>query len=147
MDGKKWHRAGVAAVVVVLILSLASAVATGCTSANASAGPLKLAQSDNGKAFTVKAGDEIQVVIPGNATTGYSWIAVLTDKDAAVLVQQGEPVYAEDAADSEVVGAGGTYTFTFEAASAGQVTLKLVYERAWEHVAPAQTFEVQITVK
>ncbi len=147
MDNKQWKRAGVGAIVLVLILSIAAGVATGCTSANASAAPLKLAQSDNGKSFTVKVGDTIQVIIPGNPTTGYSWTATLSDKDAAVLVQNGEPAYVEEAADTEVVGAGGTFTFTFKALAPGQATLKLVYARPWESVAPAQTFEVQITVE
>jgi inhibitor of cysteine peptidase len=147
MDSKKWNRAGIGAIVLVLVMSLAAGVATGCSSASASAGPLKLAQSDNGKTFIVKVGDEIQVIIPGNATTGYAWIAALSDKDAAVLVQQGEATYVEDATDGDVVGAGGTYTLTFKATAAGQATLKLVYERSWESGAPAQTFEVQITVE
>jgi inhibitor of cysteine peptidase len=147
MDNKRWHRASFGAIIVVLILSLATGVATGCTSANASAGPLELAQTDNGKAFTVKVGDEIQVVIPGNVTTGYAWITALSDKDAALLVLQGEPAYAEEATDAQVVGAGGVYTFTFKATAAGQATLKLVYERSWESGAPEQTFEVEITVE
>ncbi len=147
MVNKKWHRAGVGAIVVMLMLSLISAVATGCTSANATNGPLKLAQTDSGKSFAVKVGDEIQIVIPGNVTTGYAWSAALSDEDAAILAQQGEPAYVEDATDEQVVGAGGVYTFTFKAVTAGQATLTLVYERPWESGAPAQTFEVQITVE
>lgn len=147
MGSKQWHRAGLGAMILVLILALAAGAASGCSSASASTGPLKLADADNGKAFTVKVGDQIQVVLPGNMTTGYSWTAALSDKDAAVLVQDGETLYAQDTTDSTVVGAGGTFTLNFKAAAVGQATLKLVYERSWETGAAAQSFEVQITVK
>jgi inhibitor of cysteine peptidase len=147
MDSRKWNRAGVGAIIVVLILAFAASVTTGCSSAKASSGPLKLTDADSGKDFTVKVGDQIQVILPGNMTTGYSWSAALSDKDAALLVQDGEPVYAPDATDGPVVGAGGTFTFDFKAVTAGRATLKLVYERSWESGAAAQTFEVQITIK
>ncbi len=148
MDTKiTWHRAAAGAIVLILLLALAANLASGCASANAAGGPLKLAQSDSGKAFTIKVGDTIQVILPGNMTTGFAWVAALDDKASALLVQDGEPVYAEQSTDAQVVGAGGTFTFTFKAEAAGQATLKLVYERSWENVAPEQTFEAQITIE
>ena len=146
MDTRKWHRAGMGAIVFLLIVALAASVAA-CASANATAGPLKLANSDNGKSFTVKVGDTIKIVLPGNTTTGYAWAAALGEKDAAILVANGEPAYA-DGNNGSVVGAGGTFTFDFRAAKAGQATLRLLYQRPWENgVAAAQTFQVTITVK
>ena len=133
-------------VVFVLMAALAAVAAAGCSSANAGAGPLALTDNDNGKAFTVKVGDIITVVIPGNMTTGYSWAAALSEKDAALLQQQGEPVYAQGS-NGSVVGAGGTFTFTFKAAAAGQAALKLAYARPWENGAPAQTYEVELTIQ
>lgn len=147
MDTRKWHRAAAGAIVLVLLLALAASAVSACGSASAAQGPLKLAQSDNGKTFTVKAGETIQVVLPGNITTGFSWAAALTDKDASVLVQDGDAAYAEESTDAQVVGGGGTFTFNFKAEAAGQATLKLVYSQPWEKVAPEQTFEVQITVE
>ena len=148
MDTRKWYRMGAGAMVLVLILALAASVAAGCgDSANAAGGPLKLGEQDNGKSFTVMAGDTIQVVLPGNPTTGYSWTAALSDGDAALLEQVGEPAYQQDPAEGEIVGAGGTFTFTFKAANAGEATIKLVYERGWEDVDPLQTFEARIAVE
>jgi inhibitor of cysteine peptidase len=146
MFGDYWHRAGQYAVVFMLLAALAAVAVTGCASANAGGGPLALGESDNGKSFTVNVGDTVTVVIPGNPTTGYSWAAALTSKDAALLQQQGDPTYVEGAT-GDVVGAGGTFTFTFRAAGAGQAALKLVYVRPWEPDAPAQTYEVQVTIK
>ena len=142
-----WRRAATGAIVLVLLLALVANVAGGCASANAAGGPLKLAQADGGKAFTVKVGDTIQVVLPGNMTTGFAWASALSDESATLLVQDGDAVYAEQSTDPQVVGAGGTFTFNFKAQAAGQATLKLVYERSWENVAPEQTFEVQITIE
>jgi inhibitor of cysteine peptidase len=146
MDDRWWHKVGAIAVVFVLVAALAAVAATGCSSANAAGGPLTLADTDNGKAFSVKVGDIITVVIPGNVTTGYSWAAALSEKDAALLQQQGEPVYA-DGSNETLVGAGGDFTFTFKAAAAGQAALKLVYARPWENGAPAQTYEVHVTIE
>ena len=106
-----------------------------------------LTEADNGKSFTVKAGDTILVLLSGNPTTGYSWAAVLDEKTAAILTQEGEPVYAEDAVEDNVVGGGGTFTFTFTAADEGAATIKLVYARSWESEAPLETFEATITVE
>jgi inhibitor of cysteine peptidase len=142
-----WQRAAAGAIALVLLLALVANLAGGCASANAAGGPLKLTQADNGKAFAVKEGSIIEVVLPGNMTTGFAWVATLAGEDAALLVQDGEPAYAEQSTDPKVVGAGGTFTFKFKAATAGQATLKLVYERSWENVAPEQTYEVQITIE
>lgn len=148
MDKQRWYRVGAGATVLVLLLALVAVVAAGCgDTANASAGPLKLGEGDNGKSFTVKAGDTIEVSLPGNPTTGYSWTAALDEKDAGLLEQQGEPAYVEDTVEEDVVGSGGTYTFTFKAAAAGQATLKLVYSRAWEDVEPESTFTATVTIE
>mgnify|MGYP002683013108 CR=1 FL=1 len=61
--------------------------------------------------------------------------------------QMGEPVYGQDPVEGDVVGAGGMYTFTFKAVAEGRATLTLVYERAWESVAPLQTDQVTIVIE
>jgi inhibitor of cysteine peptidase len=142
-------RRGLVAIVLVLIIIGTAIAAAGCGSqANANGGPVKLTDADNGKAIKVKVGDDIQVILSGNPTTGYSWTTTLSDKDKAVLQQQGAPVYAQGNTNPSVVGAGGAYTFTFKAAVKGQVALKFDYARPWETgVAPIQTYAVTITVE
>ncbi len=107
---------------------------------------MKLTEADNGKAVAVKAGEDVQVILDGNPTTGYTWTATVSDP--AVLQQQGDPVYAQGNTDPSIVGAGGTFTFTFKAAAAGEVTLKFDYARPFETgVAPIQTYSMTVTVK
>jgi len=135
--------------VCVLLAAVVGAGAAGCGSdAQASQGPLDLTQTDNGKTFTVKVGDTITVTIPGNVTTGYQWTAALSDKDAALLKAVGEPAYVEESADEQLVGAGGTYTFTFTAAAEGKAELKLIYWRSFEpDVDPIDTFVATVTIE
>jgi predicted secreted protein len=147
MKRREWYSRGIAVVVLMSIVALAAMASAGCgSSASASGGPLKLGEADNGKTYTVKAGDTIEVVIPGNPTTGYAWTSALGEKDAALIQPVGEPAYASEAKDG-VVGGGGFYTFTFKATAAGEALLKLVYSRSWESVEPLQTFAVTLTIE
>jgi len=145
---KRFERGrAVAAVVLILLMAGVAAAVAGCGSqADANEGPVRLTEADNGKAITIKAGEEIEVVLEGNQTTGYSWTAGVSD--TTVLQQQGEPVYTEANTDPSIVGAGGTFTFIFKAAAAGEAALDCEYARPWEtDVAPIQTFSVTVTVE
>jgi predicted secreted protein len=109
---------------------------------------LALTEADNSKSFTVHVGDTISVVLAGNPTTGYSWESALADEATALLTLVGEPAFAQDKVGANVVGSGGKYTFTFSAAAAGQVELKLKYWRPFEAQAePLQTFSASITIQ
>jgi inhibitor of cysteine peptidase len=103
----------------------------------------RLDSEDSGTTITVKVGDIIQVVLKGNPTTGYTWTPSLSEQDASILEQMGEPGYVSD---SNLIGAGGTYTYRFKALKAGEATLKLVYARVWESVPPLETFSVTVKV-
>lgn len=146
MSRQKWYMTGIGVLVLVAVVAAVSiTLAAGGDGARAATGPLWLVDADNGKTFTVKAGETVEVRVAGNLTTGYAWMAALSDEDAVLLEQQGEPVYVQDSADTDMVGTGGTYTFTFRAE--GEATLKLVYSRPWESVGPLDTYEVTIVVE
>lgn len=137
----------IAAAVLVLVIIGTAATAAGCgDQANAGNGPVKLTEADNGKTITVKKGSDIQIALEGNVTTGYAWTAKVGDE--AVVQQQGDPVYAPETNDPNVAGAGGTFTFTFKTATAGETTITCEYARPFEQgVAPIQTYSVTITVE
>jgi len=128
----------------VLLVLLAVTVAVGCSSASASSTGLVLQQTDNGKTFTVKTGETIEVTLAGNPTTGYTWQMAAPSSGAALYKQLGEAVFK---AESTALGAGGVLTFEFQAIAKGEGTLKLIYSRPWENVPPAQTFEVKLSVE
>ena len=147
MGSGTWFTRAMVATVLLAMVAAVAMMSAGCgSSAGAAASTLKLGQTDDGKTFTVKVGDTIQVVIPGNPTTGYEWTAVLADKDAALIQQLGEPQYAADNADDNLVGSGGVFTLTFKAVAKGQATLKLAYARSFESVQPVQTFTATVNV-
>ena len=106
--------------------------------------PIVLHERDNGTTVALNVGDTIEAVLKGNPTTGFRWTAALTPEDADFLQQVGEPAYVPD---SDLIGAGGTYTFTFKAVAVGESLLKLVYERPWESVPPLDTFAVTVNVE
>jgi len=148
MRRRKWYRIYGGIVLVALVVGLAAVGASGCgDSAKASAGPVKLSEADNGKSLAVKVGEVIEITLPGNPTTGYSWVSALTDKDKALLEEMGEPAYtASSTTEGNLVGSGGTYTFTFKAKAAGTAVIKLVYERPWETVEPLETYQLTVNV-
>jgi predicted secreted protein len=148
MGSRTWYaRAMVATVLLVMVIAVAM-MSVGCgSSAGAATSTLKLGQTDDGKTFSVKVGDTIQVVIPGNPTTGYEWTAALSDKDAALLQQVGEPQYAANNTDENRVGSGGVFTLTVKATAKGQAVLKLAYARSFESVQPIQTFTATLNIE
>jgi inhibitor of cysteine peptidase len=88
-------------------------------------------------------GDEIQVTLDGNATTGFSW--ELVEYNPAVIAPVGEPTY-EAAADGELVGTGGSWTWTLRAVAAGESPVRFVYHRTWEDEPPESTFSFTAAV-
>ena len=148
MRSRTWYATTIVATVLLVMVVAVAMMSAGCgSSAGAATGTLKLGQIDEGKTFAVKVGDTIQVVIPGNPTTGYEWTAVLADKDAAFIQQVGEPQYAANNTDDNLVGAGGVFTLTFKAVAKGQAVLKLAYARSFESVQPAQTFTATLNIE
>jgi predicted secreted protein len=149
MDRRNTRRFGIGTAILVLVAALIAVAAAGCgDSAGAAGGSINLAAGDNGKAFTVKVGDTIKVVLTANATTGYSWAARLSNEDVALLTQVGEAEYATDSTDQAIVGSGGTATLTFKALAKGEAELALTYAQQFDPAAtPAETFKVTLTIE
>lgn len=100
-----------------------------------------LTAANDGTTVTLDIRDRLHVTLDGNPTTGFTW-----EVDGAVpesLVQLGQPLFVPE---SDLIGAGGEFTFRFEAVASGSGTLRLIYHRPFETVAPADTFEVTVVV-
>jgi inhibitor of cysteine peptidase len=126
---------------VTFILSLATAVTlASCGFARSPA--VRLTDADTGSSVQLRQGQDLEVTLQGNPTTGYTW-EVLPGAET-ILEQQGEPKYE---AESNLLGAGGSFTFTFKAVTEGETSLRLIYHRTFEPgVAPLQTFEAKVVV-
>jgi inhibitor of cysteine peptidase len=110
------------------------------------AGDVVLGAADNGSQVDLSSGQVLAITLESNPTTGYRW--ELSQVDEAVLSQVGEAEFRKAPTEGEqVVGAGGTETLRFAAAT-GETTLTLVYHRPWEEdVEPLETFTVQVVVR
>ncbi|MDO4493855.1 MAG: protease inhibitor I42 family protein [Clostridia bacterium] len=85
-----------------------------------------------------------EIVLDANPTTGYSWTAFVIAGDSVVL-ENDEGVYAADATEAPVSGAGGKTTFTLKAVMPGESLVQFTYLRPWEGEA-AETKIVLATV-
>ena len=99
-----------------------------------------LTVDDDGGQIELKNGDEIELVLPGNPTTGYQWVVT---EAPSILEEVGE---AEFLPESDLIGAGGEFHFRFVATAPGTAQLRLVYERPFEEVEPIETFDIEVTV-
>jgi len=127
------------ATMAFLLMAVTVTAIIGCSAQLA----LALEAADSGSEITLQKGQVLVITLPGNPSTGYSWVMV--DPEGAILRQIGEPEFK---ADSDLVGAPGTMTLRFEAVEAGQMDLTLEYQRPWEtDVEPLETFAAYVTVK
>lgn len=139
MKGRLGEMAVSISVLAAVLAVVVMAGISGCSARTA----LALEGEDDGREITLQKGQSLTIKLEGNPTTGYSWEFV--ESEGAILQQLGEPEFE---ADSDLLGAPGTQTLRFRAVEAGQMELRLVYQRPWEtDVEPLETFTVQVTVQ
>jgi inhibitor of cysteine peptidase len=124
---------------IVVIMVAVAAVAVTLVVTRASGGDKVI-----GDTFETTIGNTFTVALDANATTGYNWRQIIKDTNVVAYVDN---AYMATAANPQVVGGGGTDTFTFKAVGKGTTIITLVYARPWESVPPVQTRTITITVK
>lgn len=88
-------------------------------------------------------GDELEVRLSSNPTTGYSWR--IEPEPTVVELRSSTFEEAEDAAD--LVGVGGTEVFVFDVVTAGAEILRLEYVRPFDDpVVPERIVEYIVRV-
>jgi len=125
-------------VVVVTVVAIAAVVVT-LVLARASGGDKVI-----GDTFETTVGKTFTIALDANATTGYNWSQTTKDTNVVAYVDN---AYMATAANPQIIGGGGTDTFTFKAVGKGTTTITLAYARPWESVPPAQTRTITVTVK
>ena len=110
-----------------------------------STGLVTITRADQGKTVQTKLGNTVLVSLPGNPSTGYTWVV----KDApSFLTQQGGATFNKGTNGSNAVGAPGTIVLTFRVELPGSGPLNLDYKRPWETTAtPANTFSTTVEAK
>jgi len=93
----------------------------------------------------LKAGEEFEISLVANPSTGYAWEVAELDESKVQLVSDN---FVEGSASGQVVGASGQTVLKFKALASGQTRIKLVYRRAWETgVEPVKTHMVQVDAR
>ena len=131
-------------VILHLILIVGIGLLCAC-SAKASPGPVtrKFNETDSGRSIELHIGDRLEILLPGNPTTGYQWN--IETQETIILQPTGGPEYKPS---DNLVGGGGLFIFRFEAIKTGGVNLKLGYSQPFERSQkPSQTFELTIIIK
>ena len=104
---------------------------------------IQLTERDSGRQIELNVGDQLNITLPANPTTGFQW--EVSNVDSTILRPMGEPEF--EPASNEV-GSGGQIKFRYEVVGTGQTELQLIHHRMFEeNVPPIQTFEVNITAK
>lgn len=91
-------------------------------------GVLVLTRADLNRTAELRVGDRLDVRLPENPTTGFSWAV---DENDRRLLALGDTAYTPPD-EAGFIGARGQRTFSFTARQPGDVTLKLKYWRIWE---------------
>jgi inhibitor of cysteine peptidase len=126
--------------IIILIVSLLSACATSATPEKSIR---QITEADAGHPVELRVGDNLELTLPANPTTGYQW--EISDLDSAILRPVGDQTFEPS---GNGVGSGGLVKLRFEAAGVGQTELKLILRRSFEKdVPPIQTFETTVIVK
>lgn len=137
------HERG-AAVIATMVIGLFAALWLAAEGLGGGGNPqVTLGDGDNGRSFTVARGTVLSIQLEGNPTTGYSWESSVGSR--AVLNPTNDGDFKPS---SSALGAGGTYTFQYQALAPGRTDVTLVYRRSWETgVEPLKTFQVTIVVR
>jgi inhibitor of cysteine peptidase len=84
-------------------------------------------QTNNNETYSVGLDSEIQLRLPGNPTTGYSWQLDITP---GIMIQN-ESYIPDDKSDT-MAGSGGTYWWNMRAVQPGKQVISGTYARPWE---------------
>ena len=112
---------------------------------SACGGGSQLEVTDPGQTIEASAGDEFQIVIESNPTTGYHW-EIVGELDVNVVKHVSTDYQSTSGADQ--VGGGGGDIWTFTAVGPGSAAIVLgSYPPSNDPVEPENTVTFNVTVK
>ena len=121
-----------------LCVAMATLVLAGCAPQET-----VLGLDEEGETISVEVGETLLVELAGNPTTGFEWTE---DDPVSAILEPQSSEYVQDEAPGDMVGAGGTYRFRYEAIAEGEDVLSLTYARPGEPLDVDDTWSVAIHV-
>ena len=102
-------------------------------------------QKDGKYTITLPVNQSFTLSIPGNRTTGYSWILANSTALAPEITLIAAN-YIPDPSPPHMMGVDGKEIFTFKALKKGQKTIKLEYRQPWDKTKAEAEKTVNIKV-
>jgi inhibitor of cysteine peptidase len=103
---------------------------------------MRLSERDYGRTVEISVGDELEIILPGNPTTGYVWELSSLDVNRLRLGQ------VEFFANNKTLGSVGMETIKLHAIAAGTSIVQLIFHRPFEkNIPPLKTFELNLIIK
>lgn len=128
---------------MIWIFGFVAAMGSGCASTPAPSTGTVITEKESGQTVALRVGQALEVRLPVNPSTGYSWSQL--EGDPTILEPVGAATFQPQ---RQAVGAGGISTMTYRAVGPGTTPLKLIYHRPWEReTPPASTFEARVVVQ
>ena len=93
--------------------------------------------------FEMEIGDKLYVVLCSNPSTGFEWSYEMSDDS---VIKEEDHDFEEP--DSNLPGAAGKETWTFEAVDKGTTIIDMDYSQPWEGgIKQEWTYRITVTVK
>jgi inhibitor of cysteine peptidase len=126
------------------MLSLLFLNILGCAAPPAAVVAPEIKQYSNpAQRIMVAPGDQFEISLDANETTGYSWKGnEVYDKEMLQLVKS---QYVTGQTDR--VGAGGKQVYLFKALKSGNTQITLTYKRSWEKTEYDKTVSFNVSIK
>lgn len=103
---------------------------------------MRLNENDANKTVQIRVDDELELILPANLTTGYIW--EISSLNAELLRLNTTHFIASD----KTIGAGGIEIIKFQAITAGENQVKLIFHRPFEqNIPPLKTFNMTVIIK
>ncbi|HET7842232.1 MAG TPA: protease inhibitor I42 family protein [Terriglobia bacterium] len=102
---------------------------------------IKLDEAGDGREIGLAPGEQLEVTLAENRTTGYKWeIASGGSRACSLINESAQP-------GASIPGAGGKHIWVFQAGAGGSELIELVYRRAWEaDTPPSRSFRITVKV-
>lgn len=102
---------------------------------------------DPRRPIRVASGEEFEIVLESNPTTGYAWMLAPPPAPPVVHLVETRYVPENEPGDRPLAGAGGHERWRFRALAPGEAVIPLVYVQPWEKAAPEDTTRFRVVVR
>jgi len=103
---------------------------------------LQIDEHSNGSKIELSTGENFEIILRENPTTGYRWNPSSSGEPACKLLDNSFYI------DSGSPGNGGSHSWQFQAVKEGIGKIEFAYQRPWEQVKPpAQSFTLSVHVR